>query len=505
MSSSTVPSQQPSTGHHFSTHGVSSNTQTQPVDDKDDSESGDGVPVASTQALNDAETSGSFKEITTYTRRLPSQAFAAEQREILPVTDATRQREHSFSLAGTTRSPIQKLPIELLHAIFFACLPSDKYAPVSSRFAPLVVSWICRYWRRVALALPALWASLALECGSSTPQEHCDYLSTAFKCWISRVGRYPLSVSLRSRAIRGKELRDVGVDYTSFLTIEGVMHTCTSLDFGLPITAGEFHILMRHAFTLISASFSSVTSNRRFDNEPIEVEHLQTLEITITCGYSESALTPLVLPALTTLRLIDRGPPAVTWAAAAALAQRSSACTDSLGLTELSHTRSHNGPAHWSSEINMTPALFALVSHPAMQNLERLALRERAPLATSAAFSLADTNLKASTLAVFARPGTLPKLRELVLETCAAPDGVLSDVIGTRMEGFLDHSEDEQEEECGEGQCVRLKKLEVEFSSLELGGKYECDRGRLSALAEQVGFALVIRPVVRAETKTDRI
>ncbi|KAJ7611246.1 hypothetical protein FB45DRAFT_1119904 [Roridomyces roridus] len=456
----------------------------------DDSDYSD---VEMTQPVDDDGPPRRDRKVTTgnYSRRLPSQALVAEQREIPAATDATRQRDQSFSLRGTTLCPIQKLPLELLHAVFIACLPLDKD------------------WRRAALGLPALWASLALECSYSTLRGQCEYLSSTYKNWLSRVGRHPLSLWLRTRGLSlGQNLWDrVGFEYTSFLTIEGVMHRCTTLDFGIHILATEFHTLMKQAFVLVSASFSSVTPVEECDreHEPIEVERLQMLNLTTSRGTSASLLAWLVLPALRTLHLKDRHPSAVTWAAVAALAQRSSevAGTNSFQLAEFSHTRSYSNPDSdsVSPDISNANTFSALVSSPAMQNLQRLALRETVPLVPSSHVVAEDFNLSAPALAPFARPGTLPKLRELVLERCVAPDGVLSDVMRTRMQGFLDHpEEEEEEEETVEGRCVRLKKLEVAFPSLSgfegLVRTYERDRGMLSALAEQVGFELVITPVV---------
>ncbi|KAJ6592359.1 hypothetical protein B0H19DRAFT_886738, partial [Mycena capillaripes] len=53
--------------------------------------------------------------------------------------------------------PIQRLPVELLHEIFCACLPHAKYTPASKRLAPLLVSWVCSRWRSIALSIPTLW------------------------------------------------------------------------------------------------------------------------------------------------------------------------------------------------------------------------------------------------------------------------------------------------------------------------------------------------------------
>ncbi|KAJ7769986.1 hypothetical protein B0H16DRAFT_1307137, partial [Mycena metata] len=98
----------------------------------------------------------------------------------------------AFSLKSTD-SPIQRLPVELLHEIFLACLPPLKYTPASHKSGPLVVSWVCKSWRDIALSLTKLWSSLALD-----PRHdvfHCAYLSDA-RFWLGRAGRRKLSLSL---------------------------------------------------------------------------------------------------------------------------------------------------------------------------------------------------------------------------------------------------------------------------------------------------------------------
>ena len=65
---------------------------------------------------------------------------------------------------GSLRSSSGYLPDELLSAIFVSCLePDDIGCTVPSKHsAPLVLSWVCRHWRRICLATPRLWSGISL-------------------------------------------------------------------------------------------------------------------------------------------------------------------------------------------------------------------------------------------------------------------------------------------------------------------------------------------------------
>jgi hypothetical protein len=48
-------------------------------------------------------------------------------------------------------SPLWRLPAEILARIFVNCLPETYYFRVSPKLAPLLLIWICRRWRDVAV------------------------------------------------------------------------------------------------------------------------------------------------------------------------------------------------------------------------------------------------------------------------------------------------------------------------------------------------------------------
>ncbi|KAE9409446.1 hypothetical protein BT96DRAFT_806732, partial [Gymnopus androsaceus JB14] len=73
-----------------------------------------------------------------------------------------RQKINAYIEAHTALiSPVRQIPQETLAEIFIRCLPTKPpYAIRSLRKAPLILTTICRYWRRVALNTPRLWNTL---------------------------------------------------------------------------------------------------------------------------------------------------------------------------------------------------------------------------------------------------------------------------------------------------------------------------------------------------------
>ncbi|KAF4598199.1 hypothetical protein EYR38_006595 [Pleurotus pulmonarius] len=85
------------------------------------------------------------------------------------------------------------LPLDIWVNIFEYTLPESKFTKPSPSTAPLLLCRVSHSWRNLAIALPSLWSSLAIEVylGSATPREE---LVLAF---LHRSGSVPLSFSLR--------------------------------------------------------------------------------------------------------------------------------------------------------------------------------------------------------------------------------------------------------------------------------------------------------------------
>jgi len=111
-------------------------------------------------------------------------------------------------------SPVRRLPLDVLHEIFFHCLPTHRNPIMTSSESPLLLTQICSSWRAIAFSSPRIWSkihiplpgdpslnqgitdgtSLSLRCQriAGVLQLRCD----AVRRWLSRSGTCPLSISI---------------------------------------------------------------------------------------------------------------------------------------------------------------------------------------------------------------------------------------------------------------------------------------------------------------------
>ncbi|KAJ7149468.1 hypothetical protein C8R43DRAFT_1007201 [Mycena crocata] len=381
-----------------------------------------------------------------------------------------------FFALGGTNSPVQNVPVEVLSEIFFACLPRVEYTPASRRFAPLLVSWVCVHWRNVALSLPRLWTSLALQ--PKKPWDHLIYLSQS-RFWLARTGRCNLSLSLHPHdpaphAVLSRV--DAPQDYTTFLTVEGYIHRCTKLDLHVAIRMTQFIQLISNAFVLTDARFSAVYASVGPSYQPVELEHLHTLHIGTSSGI-EAVLRPLVLPNLRTLAVAYAESRPSMWLALISLLERSHCTLESLTYTTVRHQALDTlTAAHPEHPMHTAPAF---LMHPSTQGLRRLALR---------GFQVCHRTLQALKLSASSpEPPVLPLLEELELGTCFSYDGDMSAVVASRC--AVSGSEVAMESSSFMG-CTerRLRSVTVQFNS----ATHMNDISRLNALG-MGGLSVVIR------------
>ncbi|KAF7326130.1 hypothetical protein MKEN_00464500 [Mycena kentingensis (nom. inval.)] len=97
--------------------------------------------------------------------------------------------------SNASTPPIDKIPPEILSKIFVLCLPSSPEPPLLSK-APLLLGTVCSRWRAIALATPALWATLKLR---DTSRAANSILTT----WLLRAGAVPLDYDLTATSAGG--------------------------------------------------------------------------------------------------------------------------------------------------------------------------------------------------------------------------------------------------------------------------------------------------------------
>ncbi|KAJ6523499.1 hypothetical protein DFH09DRAFT_1286614 [Mycena vulgaris] len=89
-------------------------------------------------------------------------------------------------------SSVRRLPQEMLQEIFLACVPTQggPLSAVAAREAPLLLGFVCRYWRSVAHSMPLLWSSFHIQWGMGRAG------GRELDAWLTRAGTCPLSISL---------------------------------------------------------------------------------------------------------------------------------------------------------------------------------------------------------------------------------------------------------------------------------------------------------------------
>ncbi|KAF9056833.1 hypothetical protein BDP27DRAFT_1147147, partial [Rhodocollybia butyracea] len=94
-------------------------------------------------------------------------------------------------------SPIRQIPSETLGEIFMHCLPTDIYpfAIRDLKEAPLLMTTICRHWRRVAIDTPGLWSSLHIHLPPQLSEEVASQRTTGVSLWLERSATLPISIS----------------------------------------------------------------------------------------------------------------------------------------------------------------------------------------------------------------------------------------------------------------------------------------------------------------------
>ncbi|KAJ7644511.1 hypothetical protein FB45DRAFT_297371 [Roridomyces roridus] len=95
--------------------------------------------------------------------------------------------------------PVLTVPAEILSEIFLQHVSHS-----GQRLGPLLLTWICRRWREVAVCTPRLWTSFYLE---SVPLA---------ALWYSRAGTLPLDLNfLTSEPLELSELLPVIIAYSA--------------------------------------------------------------------------------------------------------------------------------------------------------------------------------------------------------------------------------------------------------------------------------------------------
>ncbi|KAJ6558232.1 hypothetical protein B0H19DRAFT_132492 [Mycena capillaripes] len=210
--------------------------------------------------------------------------------------------------------PVQYLPFEISSQIFMHCLSTRQEPGVLA--APMLLMNICNSWSNVALAAPALWASIYVELPRG------DGFSALFATWLQRARYVPLSITLLGRAQDGissvirrhaEQIQDLWVWDLDLLAGVDSLSALKTLRIGdenayhLPFELDDIIAVLCLAPNLVECTFD----NYRYDETSADTLVLPFLKLlnlgecdTNYANYSYDAMLKcLTLPALETLQL----------------------------------------------------------------------------------------------------------------------------------------------------------------------------------------------------------
>ncbi|KAF7376713.1 F-box domain-containing protein [Mycena sanguinolenta] len=91
--------------------------------------------------------------------------------------------------------PVLTLPTEITSEIFINFLPTyPEPPPLKGLASPTMLTHVCRKWREVALATPALWRAIKL----GDPDIRHEQVRRISDAWIRRSGSLPLSIVINT-------------------------------------------------------------------------------------------------------------------------------------------------------------------------------------------------------------------------------------------------------------------------------------------------------------------
>ena len=103
---------------------------------------------------------------------------------------------------GTQSSHFITLP-EILSHVFVDCLPRQQFLRPRKEDAPLLLTQVCKYWRKVALSEQTLWCALDMST-HKFDENHIKLMAT----WLKRSGCRPISIHIALQSnINGRHIK----------------------------------------------------------------------------------------------------------------------------------------------------------------------------------------------------------------------------------------------------------------------------------------------------------
>jgi hypothetical protein len=173
---------------------------------------------------NDAPSESTILEVTE-SLKVPLnelQEVEAEIQRLGKLMEAMKMKRQSIQKIindhNSILSPVRRLSPDVLHEIFFHCLPTHHNPVMKSSESPLLLTRICSSWRAIALSSPRIWSKIhiplpgdprysELNYGRITDETRLNDRRREIACvmrsrcdgvrgWLSRSGTCPLSLSV---------------------------------------------------------------------------------------------------------------------------------------------------------------------------------------------------------------------------------------------------------------------------------------------------------------------
>ncbi|KAK0185311.1 hypothetical protein F5146DRAFT_963412 [Armillaria mellea] len=113
--------------------------------------------------------------------------------------DEERHVERTIESYRAIVRPILRVPEDAVREVFLTCwatdLKEEGMDTLSGQFAPLILSQVCRDWRRIALSTSRLWSSITLDFDLYDNELPCQYL---LQSYLLRSGMHDITLSIYS-------------------------------------------------------------------------------------------------------------------------------------------------------------------------------------------------------------------------------------------------------------------------------------------------------------------
>ncbi|KAK0436215.1 hypothetical protein EV421DRAFT_2061245, partial [Armillaria borealis] len=112
------------------------------------------------------------------------QEWVSQARTVLnELLEEEKRVQDMIESCQTIVSPIRRIPEDIVREIFLACWETDEERKdsLNGKFAPLVLSKVCREWRSIALSTSRLWSTISLDFDLyRNDSMECQYLLQMF-------------------------------------------------------------------------------------------------------------------------------------------------------------------------------------------------------------------------------------------------------------------------------------------------------------------------------------